>query len=102
MKRAVRAQLSILAGVFGFFAGGLINSGGEIVDVMLGAAIGWGIVFFAVYLVLENIYKNIDEELTGDLTPARAVSRKMEKNKGKKIDIIAKSDELFEDIYRMK
>lgn len=103
MKRPVRAQLAVLAGVFGFFLGGLINAGKELVDVMLGAVIGWGLVFFAAYMILENIYKGVDEEKYTDSKPAvSAASLKAERNKGKKIDIMAKSEDMFEDIYKMK
>jgi hypothetical protein len=103
MKRAVRAQFSVLAGILGFFIGGLINSGKELVDVMLGAAIGWGLVFFAVYMALENMYKDPEEKSPGvNRAEASAIKKGAEKSKGKKIDITVKSDETFEDIYKLK
>jgi hypothetical protein len=103
VKRPQRSQLSILAGALGFFAGGLINAGKELVDVMLGAAIGWGIVFFAAYIFLEKFYGDAGEISTSEKdTQLLKVRRGMEKNKGKKIDIMAKSDDDFDDIYKIK
>lgn len=103
MKRPARAQLSILAGVLGFFLGGLINSSKELVDVMLGAAIGWGIMFFVVYMALENLYKDPEaqssEEKDGE---ARVKKSGDERSKGKKIDITLKDNNSFDDIYRIK
>jgi hypothetical protein len=103
MNKAVKAQLAILCGVFGFFAGGLINSGKEIVDVMLGAVLGWGLVFFAVFFILEARYKDAGEINDSESKAAvRAAGIKAEKNKGKRIDITEKSEDSFEDIYKMK
>jgi len=103
MKRQVRAQLSVLVGVLGFFIGGLVNSGKELVDVMLGAAIGWGLVFFAVYMFLEAVYREPDEKSPAEnRASAGATQKGAEKSKGKKIDITVNGDETFEDIYKLK
>ena len=103
MKRPVRAQLSVLVGVLGFFIGGLINAGKELVDVMLGAAIGWGLVFFAVYITLDRLYKDpMEKSPDENIAAASAAQRGREKSKGKKIDITIKSEESFEDIYKTK
>jgi hypothetical protein len=102
VKRPQRAQLAVLAGIFGFFAGGLINAGKELVDVMLGAAIGWGIIFFACFIFLEHFYGDPSGREPEEKDAVHKAGRKAEKNKGKKIDIIAKSDDNFDDIYRTK
>jgi hypothetical protein len=73
------------------------------VDVMLGAAIGWCIVFFAVFMTMESLYKGSEEETTEQKSSkARATVKMAEKNKGKKIDITIKDEVTFEDIYKFK
>lgn len=102
MNRQVKVQIAVLAGVFGFFLGGLINAGREIIGMTLGAVVGWAVFFFAAFIVLDFIYKSPEEK--GETGPAVTRTKKTgaEKSKGKKIDITVKGDESFDDIYKLK
>ena len=39
-----------------------MNSGKEIMDIMLGAAIGWGIVFFITYIGFRCYFPSVEEK----------------------------------------
>jgi hypothetical protein len=104
MKRSVKAQIAVLAGVFGFFIGGLVNAGREIMDIMVGAAIGWGIAFFIAFIALEVLRPSAGEENTPVINGNRASPMKEPGSikKGMKIDFIARDNPDFDDIYNLK
>ena len=98
MKRKTVVEIAILAGVFGFFLGGLISVKSEVLQMALTATIAGATVFFLTYLIIVAAYgKNIkDEHLRDD--DFVSGNRK----KGKKFDAtITESDDLNE-IYNLR
>lgn len=102
MKRGLRAQVSILAGVFGFFIGGLINAGREILDIMMGAAIGWAAAFFTAFFILKKMYADPDEEKEEIAYRRQEIRESKNAKKGTRIDITVKDDQSFSDLYNFK
>ncbi len=105
------AEAAILAGVLGFFIGGLINvNDADIIKIVLSAVITGVIVFIAVFYSLKLVFagKNGPETAVKEFTadkknmPAEkpAGLKKSDPIKGKKLDIVTKvDDDLFDDIY---
>lgn len=104
MKRSLKGQIAVLCGILGFFTGGLLNSGREIMDIMLGAAVGWGIVFFITYIGLEVLFPSVEEK--NPLKAGAGYGPSRDKTggikKGIKIDYTSNDDLNFEDIYKLK
>ena len=96
MNRRNQAETALLAGLGGFFLGGLFNVRKEIIDIMTGAVIGGAVVFFAGFFILGLVFKINDEEISSGgsdegFVPAKFKSDKDSK-KGKKIDIVIKDE----------
>jgi hypothetical protein len=102
MKRSLRAQISVLAGVFGFFIGGLVNAGREILDVMMGAAIGWATAFFMAFFLLKNVYRDSEEEKEEIDSGRQEIRPAKNQKKGTKIDITVKDGASFDNLYNLK
>lgn len=83
MSNLVKFQVAILASLFGFFIGGIINVNKEIIEIFLSAIIGGIVVFFIVFYFLNVFLKKEKNSYN-------------ENNKGKKIDItIDNSEEII-------
>lgn len=94
MNRRTQAETALLAGLGGFFLGGLFNVSKEIIEIMTGAVVGGAIVFFASFFIMGLIFDIKDEHATfisevDDFVPAK-MKRDNDSKKGKKIDIVIK------------
>ncbi len=86
MSEQTKIQASIIASLFGFFIGGIININNEIMNIFLSAITGGIIVFFLFFLILNALFKSENPE----------VKSNSNQNKGKKLDItINDTDDLI-------
>jgi len=93
MNKNPGVEISILTGLMGFFIGGLINVKNDIVNILLGAVIGGVFVSFLSYFVIVIFFKGrlgIKDSRTG------------KKEKGKKLDVVLKDEDNYDDIYNME
>ncbi|MEI7542192.1 MAG: hypothetical protein WCJ94_02945 [bacterium] len=117
----MEVEIAMLAGVLGFFLGGLINvKKDDIVVIVLSAVVTGVIVFFATYYAMLLVFSgtkktdtkenetfetlNFDKEKIGNKVAKDLVEPKsMIKEKpikGKKLDIVSSDDNLYEDLYK--
>ncbi|HDQ26023.1 MAG TPA: hypothetical protein ENN43_04675 [bacterium] len=106
-SRGVVADAAILAGVLGFFTGGLLGIKKEVVDMLLMATVTGVIVFFAAFFIIERfMMKKYPEQFSRGGGPRKNVKKRTEGKKGEKkrgtrIDITVK-DEDIDDIFNLK
>lgn len=92
MTPRARAEISVIVGLAGFFLGGLINVSREIVDIMLGAVVGGGAVFFVSFFILGLIFGSDGVLAEKDEFVPAEFKKDSDSKKGKKIDIVIKDD----------
>jgi hypothetical protein len=122
MKQNVEIEIAILAGVLGFFVGGLLNVKKELLDIALSAVITGAIVFFTSYFAMVLVFsgkkrsdnddgaayadqfveKNFEDLKQPDMAKTGDIKKEILAKKGKKVDFVSKDDGLFDDIYKMK
>lgn len=120
IREHMEVEIALLAGVLGFFLGGLLNVKKEILDIVLAAVITGALVFFISYyamiLIFSGAKKNtlddeygfhpvdIDKIRSGKNAPnsrdKNAVKSPDKAAKGKKLDLISSDDNLYEDLYK--
>ena len=124
MKRNLRehmdVEIALLAGVLGFFLGGLINVRKEILDIVFAAVVTGVLVFFTAYFAMTLVFAgtkkddgaeeggfqhdNFDRvraaKSQANSPAAPGVKKQTGQVKGKKIDIVSEDDSLFDDIYK--
>lgn len=102
MNRRLAAEISLLIGSAGFFAGGLISINKEISDILMSAVLIGVTAFFMSYFGIVLIYneemekKEKKEKIPEIKNPPSPVK---EDNKGKKIDFVA-GDNNIEDLFK--
>jgi len=99
MKRRFAAQIGMLAGIFGFFSGGLLTYNKELIVMFASAVIGWTVFFFPAFFV--TLIVTGDDERKIKTTPAqeKANTAAGNKQKGKKVDFLV-NDDLYDDIFK--
>ncbi|HNZ28732.1 MAG TPA: hypothetical protein PLB12_06080 [Candidatus Goldiibacteriota bacterium] len=102
MNRRLAAEISLLIGSAGFFAGGLISINKEISDILMSAVLIGVTAFFMSYFGIALIY---NEEMEKKEKKVKIPEIKKtagpvkEDNKGKRIDLKA-GDNNIEDLFR--
>lgn len=103
-RQHVEVEVAVLAGVLGFFVGGLFRINREIIDIVLSAVITGTLAFVITYYAMMLVFsgKNDDDGFVEGIPPVvgktAAKNNKPEK-KGGRLDIISEDDGLFNDIY---
>jgi hypothetical protein len=120
IREHMEVEIALLAGVLGFFLGGLINVRKEILDIFLSAVVTGVLVFFTAYyamkLILSGTKKHIAEDeytfqpdnfekvksvkAAANITGKPGVQTAEKAVKGKKLDLISRDDNLFDDLYK--
>ncbi len=92
MTPRAKAEVSIIAGLAGFFLGGIINVSREIIDIVLGAVAGGAAVFFVSFFILGLIYGSKAASAGKDEFVPAEFKKDNDSKKGKKIDFVIKDD----------
>lgn len=120
LREHLEVEIALLAGVLGFFLGGLVNVRKEIIDIVFAAVVTGVLVFFTAYFAMSLVFAgtrkndNIDEDdfkgdnfdrvkskiRREDALPNTPIRKQNVPAKGKKIDIVSQDDTLFDDIYK--
>ena len=108
MNRRLAAEISVLAGIFGFFLGGLVNFKKEIVDIMMAATVtGVGLaflVFFVIYAVFYEQMKKESESWGTSYTSNTGNTQNKntpKKQVGKKVDFVVDDDgDIRDSLYK--
>jgi hypothetical protein len=120
IREHMEVEIALLAGVFGFFLGGLINFRKEIVDIVLSAVVTGVLVFVTAYYAMKLVFSGVKKssnESEGMFAEDNFVRVKADKAaainagkpaegslkksvKGKRLDIVSSDDSLFEDLYK--
>jgi len=107
-RQHIEVEIAVLAGVLGFFVGGLIRINREIIDIVLSAVITGTLAFVITYYAMMLVFsgkkdeKNDDDGFVEGIPPAvgkTAVRNNKPEKKGGRLDIISEDDGLFNDIY---
>lgn len=116
----MEVEIALLAGVLGFFLGGLINVRKEIIDIVFAAVVTGVLVFFITYFAMTLVFSgkngagrgeesdfrtdNFNSVKAAKQKPAALQERPVRVQssllKGKKLDVVSKDDTLFDDIYK--
>ena len=116
----MEVEIALLAGVLGFFLGGLINVRKEVIDILMSAVVTGVLVFFVTYFAMKLVFsgsktnnggdvngfapdnfdrvKSAQSVIPGAQKPVRETASKAVK--GKKLDLISRDDSLFDDLYK--
>ena len=117
LREHIEVEIALLAGVLGFFLGGLINFRKEVIDIVLSAVVTGVLVFFTSYFAMKLVFHGTKPEDSGEAgafgpdnfekaagakrTPAKPSEAAATKAvKGKKLDLISRDDSLFDDLYK--
>ena len=108
VREHIEVEIAVLAGVFGFFVGGLVNINREILDIILSAVISGTAVFVVTYYSMILVFSGKKKPSSGsefiEGLPvlnnfSKISSIKKTAVKGTKLDIISKDDDLLNNIY---
>jgi|GEM_PF-1490640 hypothetical protein len=108
VREHIEVEVAVLAGVLGFFIGGLIRINGEILDIILSAVLSGTAVFVVTYYAMILIFSGKKkDDISGEFVEglpemsalAAGKNEKKSANKGSKLDIVSKDDDLMNDIF---
>jgi hypothetical protein len=108
VREHIEVEVAVLAGVMGFFIGGLIRINREILDIILSAVLSGTVVFVVTYYAMILVFSGKkNNEISGEFVEglpemSNIAVEKTEKksvNKGSKLDIVSKDDELMNELY---
>lgn len=119
----MEVEIAMLAGILGFFLGGLINvKKDDIVVILLSAVVSGVIVFFATYYAMILVFsgtkktdidinenetfgnvdfgkvKNVNKQTQNPVNLNSIIKEKP--LKGKKLDIVSSDDNIYDDLYK--
>jgi hypothetical protein len=108
-REHIEVEIAVLAGVLGFFIGGLIRINREIIDIVLSAVITGTLAFIITYYAMMLVFSGKKDGINDDdggfvegIPPVVAtptVKNNKPENKGGRLDIKSEDDGLFDDIY---